>query len=531
MNNIVLIGFMGSGKSTVGRLLADRLGRRFRDLDDEIVATATGQPVAAIFEREGEAGFRRRESDCLRLALGADDQVIAVGGGAPLIEDNWIRMRDGNTVVALMAEPRELAERLRGSTDRPLLYPDPPTAVATLLPVRTPRYLEADLVIRTDQVAPSLVAEDLAGRLPPEPVTRVRVEVPGSPHEAVIGRGLGHLLAAALGRSGAGDTVVVVTDPAIETQHAAPMLRALRQAGLTAHVHVLPAGEPAKTIETLGRLYDRLAEIRVDRTGALIALGGGTVGDVTGFAAATWLRGIRYLQVPTTLLAMVDSSIGGKAAINLASGKNLVGAVHQPAAIFCDLDYLATLPDEEFRSGMAEVCKAAMIADRHFAEWLLRSAPALASRNREAVREAVTRAVRIKASVVGEDPTETGRRAILNYGHTVAHALERALGYGCIRHGEAVAWGMEVAGELSLATGRCRPAVVETQGALLRAHGLQPTPPRVSRAELLSAMQHDKKSRDGAVRWVLLRDIGDAEWGCDVAPEQVSRALDKVLGA
>ncbi|MDQ6885111.1 MAG: shikimate kinase, partial [Candidatus Dormibacteraeota bacterium] len=142
MNNIVLIGFMGSGKSTVGRLLAERLKRPFRDLDDEI-ATATGQPIAITFEREGEEGFRRRESDCLRAALEADGQVIAVGGGAPLVEENWARLRDGNTVVALTAEPRELAERLRGSTDRPLLYPDPPTALARLLPVRTPRYLEA----------------------------------------------------------------------------------------------------------------------------------------------------------------------------------------------------------------------------------------------------------------------------------------------------------------------------------------------------------------------------------------------------
>lgn len=529
MNNIVLIGIMGCGKSTVGRLLADRLGKPFRDLDDEIT-TATGQLISTIFEREGEAGFRRRESDCLRAALEADGQVIAVGGGAPLIDENWVRLRDGNTVVALTAEPRELAERLRGSTDRPLLYPDPPTALARLLPVRTPRYLEADLVMRTDQVAPSSVAEELAGRLPPEPVARLRIDIPGAPHEIVIGRGLRHLLAPALRRSVAGDTVVLVTDPAVETPHAAPMLHALRQAGFIAHLHGLPAGETAKTMETLARLYDRLAELRVDRTGALIALGGGTVGDVTGFAAATWLRGIRYLQVPTTLLAMVDSSIGGKTAVNLASGKNLVGAVHQPAAIFCDLDYLATLPEEEFRSGMAEICKAGMIADRGFAEWLLRSASRLAARDWQAVREAVTRAVGIKASVVAADPIETGRRAILNYGHTVGHALERALGYGTMRHGEAVAWGMEVAAELSLATGRCRPGVLETQRALLREQGLLAARPRVGRAELLSAMQHDKKSRDGVVRWVLLRDIGDAEWRCEVTQDQVDRALDKVLG-
>jgi len=250
---------------------------------------------------------------------------------------------------------------------------------------------------------------------------------------------------------------------------------------------------------------------------------------LTGVAAATWLRAIRYVQIPTTLLAMVDSSIGGKTAINLPSGKNLVGAVHQPAAIFCDLEYLTTLPEAEFRSGMAEVCKAAIIADPVFADWLGASAARLQSRDRDAIREAVRRAAAIKAVVVSEDPTEGGRRAILNYGHTIGHALERALGYGTIRHGEAVAWGMEAAAQLSVITGRCGPGLPEQQWALLRAYGLLETSPKVSRQDLLDAMEHDKKSRNGFVRWVLLRAFGDPEWGCQVDAEHMTAALDKVF--
>jgi len=281
----------------------------------------------------------------------------------------------------------------------------------------------------------------------------------------------------------------------------------------------------------LAGIYDALAAAGADRQGVVIALGGGTVGDVAGFAAATWMRGIRYLQLPTTLLAMVDSSIGGKTAINLPAGKNLAGAVHQPCAIYCDLAYLATLPDEEYRASLAEVIKAAVIADRSFVDWLLANLPAVLRREPAAVREAVTRAIAVKAAVVAEDPEERGPRAILNYGHTVGHALERAAGFGRLRHGEAVAWGMEVAGHLSVATGTCSPQAVEPQHALLRDTGLLRDRPAVARSAVLDAMRHDKKSRAGEPRWVLLREIGHAEYGRSVDPSMVEASLAEVLPA
>ena len=529
MNNVVVIGFMGSGKSTVGPLLAARLGRPFLDLDQAIAAGA-GRSVQAIFDGEGEAAFRRREAGCLAEALRPDGRVVAVGGGAPLAAENWARIREGNTVVALTAEPEELVGRLRTSTDRPLLRADLPAAIATLLPRRAARYLEADLVLPTDGRSAEAVADELARRLPPDGIDRVAVNIPGARHEVTIGRRLAHLLGPALRRAGVLGTVVITTDPVLEATHVAPIMEALRAAGYIAQVHRLPAGEAAKSMGTLSGLYDRLAALGVDRDGALLVLGGGTVGDLSGFAAATWLRGIRYLQVPTTLLAMVDSSIGGKTAINLDSGKNLVGALHEPVAIFCDLEYLAGLPEEEFRSGMAEVCKVAIVADPAFAQWLQASAAALRCRQPAALREAVRRAAAIKACVVAEDPDESGRRAILNYGHTIGHGLERALGYGMMRHGEAVAWGMEVAAALSVATARCTPEVARTQTALLRAHGLLATRPMVERQELLAAIQHDKKTRQRVVRWVLLRRFGETETGCQVEPEQLAGALDKVLG-
>jgi len=529
VNNVVLVGFMGSGKSTVGPILARLLDRPFVDLDDEIVKEA-GRPIAEIFAREGEDGFRRRESRLLQRTLGRDDCVVAVGGGAPRNDDNWELIRKGNRVVALTAEPAELARRLNGSTDRPLLQPDAPTAIASLLPDRIHRYFEADLVVSTDGVAPEAIARQLDDRLAASGMERVPIEVPGSPHEATVGARLRPLIASTLIRLGVSGTVVIVSDPVVAEAHGAVLMDDLASAGIDAKLHLVPVGEGAKAMEVLAGIYDALAAASVDRAGALIAFGGGAVGDVAGFAAATWMRGIRYIQVPTTLLAMVDSSIGGKTAINLPAGKNLVGAIHQPSAIFCDLDYLATLPDDEYRAALAEVFKAGVIADRAFFDWLSVNVAPLLGREPSILLEAVVRAIRIKAGVVASDPYETGPRAILNYGHTVAHALERAAGYGQFRHGEAVAWGMAVAARLSVLARSCSASAAETQDALLRASGLLATRPTIRSADLIEAMRHDKKSREGRPRWVLLREIGSVDYGRQVAPSTVEAALAEVIG-
>jgi 3-dehydroquinate synthase len=539
VNNVILVGFMGSGKSTVGPQLALRMGRPFVDLDDVIVADA-GRSVAEIFSSEGEAGFRERETRCLQRALEPKGLVVAVGGGAPMRDENWVRIRDGNCVVALIAEPDELARRLNGSTDRPMLESGAPSVIASLLPQRLSRYLEADVVMKTDGIRPEEVAQQLFDRLSGSGRQRIPIDVPGFPHEVTVGHGLSQLVPPALrgqfpspvyggGQGGGLPTVLIVTDSVVGEQHGRPLLDALRSAGIAARLHLVPAGEAGKELPVLASIYEALAAADIDRQGALIALGGGSVGDVTGFAAATWMRGIRYFQMPTTLLAMVDSSIGGKTAINLPAGKNLAGAVHQPSAIFCDLDYLASLPGEEYSAALAEVIKAALIADRSFVAWLSATLPAVLSRESGSVREAVTRAIRIKAAVVAHDPNEIGERAILNYGHTVGHALERVIGFGRIRHGEAVAWGMEVAAQISLLAGACTVDTVAAQHALLDDTGLLTERPAVDHAKLLDAMRHDKKSHRGEPRWVLLREIGRANYGQRVDPSIVRAALAEVL--
>ena len=530
MNNVVLIGFMGTGKTSVGRLLAGQLGRPFVDLD-ALIADDAGRSIAEIFEAEGERGFRARESAALARALSADGRVVAVGGGAPMAADNWDRIRDRNVVVSLTADADTLRSRLGNGGGRPLLRDGVDTALTTLLPQRMRRYEQADLVIGTDGLDPGGMARVIQEALPESGIHRISVAMPHAEHEITLGYRLAGCLGPALRRAGVSGAVAVVTDEAVGPARATVLDGALARAGFVPMRHVLPRGEQAKSFEPLRSLYEVLAASGVERQGALVALGGGTVGDVAGFAAATWLRGVAYVQMPTTLLAMVDSSIGGKTAINLAAGKNLVGAVHQPAAILTDLSYLDTLPAGEFRSGWAEIIKTAIIGDASLFDRLQAERTALMARDLPLFPEVVARACGFKAQVVAEDPREAGRRAILNYGHTVGHALEAAAGYGALLHGDAVAWGMRVAGKLSVRLGLCEPSAVEAQDRLLADYGLLGRRPEVSRARLLAALGHDKKARDGEPRWVLLRQIGQVEYGCRVPATDVEAALDEVFAA
>ena len=290
---------------------------------------------------------------------------------------------------------------------------------------------------------------------------------------------------------------------------------------------ILPDGESWKTLATLERIYDRLAAVRINRDGAIVALGGGVIGDLAGLAAATWQRGIACLQLPTTLLAQVDSSIGGKTAVNHAAGKNLIGAFHQPCAVLADLDTLATLPDRELKAGLAEVIKCALIRDREFLEWLEREMPRLLGRDLPILAEAIRRACEIKAAIVVADERESAERALLNLGHTFAHAIETAAGYGEWLHGEAVAVGMVLAAETSARLGWLDRATVERIRALIERAGLPVRAPRIGLERAYELMSLDKKVVGDRIRLVLLKSIGEAV----VTGDYDSDALRAVLVA
>ena len=298
--------------------------------------------------------------------------------------------------------------------------------------------------------------------------------------------------------------------------------------GRAHEVHVIPDGEPAKTVDTWYGIIDKLVAMEARRDACIIALGGGVVGDITGFAAACYMRGVRFVQVPTTLLAQVDASVGGKTGFNHAQGKNLVGAFHQPTAVLIDSDTLATLPEREFNAGLAEVVKYGAIRDAGFFAWLEEHTQAIQRRDREAVEQLIHRSVVNKAEIVAQDEKETGVRALLNFGHSFGHALETETAYRTFLHGEAVAIGMVIAATLSEARRLCPPGAAARLSALLRRFGLPvELPASTSGGQLMKALQLDKKAVASGLRLVLLDAIGQAMIDTESSYDEIVAAINE----
>ncbi len=319
--------------------------------------------------------------------------------------------------------------------------------------------------------------------------------------------------------------VAVVSNATVGDLYAEALLASLRDAGYQAELMLLPDGEEYKTLETLNQLFEGLIRGNYDRHCGLVALGGGVIGDMVGFAAATYLRGVPFVQVPTTLLAQVDSSVGGKTGVNHPLGKNLIGAFYQPRLVLIDVATLKTLPPRDLAAGLAEVVKYGVICDRDFFAWLEQQASSLLSLERSALEQAVKRSCQIKANVVESDEKESSLRAILNYGHTFGHAVETLAGYGRFRHGEAVAIGMVVAAELSRRLGRCTEADVAAIRSLLESFQLPVCPPSLPLADYLEAMERDKKVKDGRLRFILNLGIGACEITDITDPEPLFAAV------
>ena len=336
----------------------------------------------------------------------------------------------------------------------------------------------------------------------------VKVSLAERSYDILIRSGLRGEVGRCLRGLGFSGKVAVVTNPAIRRLYGPVVLRSLQQAGYETRTILIPDGERAKTLRWVSKILDELANARFERGSVLVALGGGVVGDVTGFAAAIFARGIPCVQVPTTLVAQVDSSVGGKTGVNHALGKNLIGAFHQPRLVLIDPETLNTLPTAEWTAGMAEVIKYGMIADEEFFAYLERHMAALRSREDGPVAHIVTRSCQIKAAVVKDDERESDHRRILNYGHTVGHALESLGKYRTLLHGEAVAIGMVQEADLARYMGLCPNEVAARQHAMVREAGLPDRLPRVGFSELWGAMQHDKKVADGHLYCVLPERVG-----------------------
>lgn len=533
---IAIAGFMGTGKTTVGRIIAQRLGLQFMDTDEAIEAEA-GIPIATIFAEHGEAHFRDLEGQALSGALSRPGRVLSVGGGMLLRPENRDALSAAGPIVCLTATPEAILARTSPDDTRPLLQvADPAARIRELLAERAEAYACADYHVDTTDLPPDEVAGRVLELLAGDPRARwhtgretvVPVAVPEAPYRIVVGRGL-------LGRVGAthpprepGVRAAVVTTDRIAPLFAEGVLQALSSAGWDATLVVIPDGEASKSLLVAGEVYEQLAAARLDRGSTVFALGGGVVGDLAGFVAATYMRGIALVQLPTTLLAQVDSSIGGKTGIDLSAGKNLVGAFHQPTAVIGDVDALATLPAAEMRSGLGEIVKHACCFDAEMFAFLEDQGPEVAS-DPAALEYLVARNCQIKAEVVAQDPHEQGLRAVLNYGHTVGHALERGAPGWAWRHGEVVGTGIVAESRLAAWLGIASEAVAARQERLVARIGLPVTLPDVNVDAALAALERDKKIVAGRLRLPLVPEIGRFEIVENVDIDLVRRALRSVL--
>jgi 3-dehydroquinate synthase len=357
-------------------------------------------------------------------------------------------------------------------------------------------------------------------------LVRLILDSPSGSYPVIIGSNIHRELRGAVARLDP-TGVAIVTDSNVRPW-AAKVAKTIKRAGLKTAIHVIPAGERSKSINQLHEVLAFLERQRIDRGGVVIAVGGGTVGDLAGFAAAVWQRGVRLVGVPTTLLAMVDSSIGGKTGINGTRSKNAIGAFWQPSAVITDLACLQTLPATSYRDAFAEVVKYAVAMDRGLADLLQKERSRLLDADRAMLERVVFRCVAAKALIVAKDEREKGPRAILNYGHTAGHALEAATGFR-ISHGRAVAFGMRVAARVALSMDLCSKRLVETQDELLTAYGLPDRVPHVDPARVLAAIPRDKKARRGKVAWVMPRRMGHAEPGHTVPSQLVRRVVTRAL--
>ena len=532
--NIVLTGFMGTGKSTIGRLLAARLDRPFIDMD-AVLTEQFGKPIPEIFAEAGEATFRVAEAQlCARLAE-QEGLVISTGGGALVNPQNRAALAATGVLLCLTAGVDEILRRLDGLQDRPLLNGGAGGAglersrrIRDLLHERRHAYAAIPLQVETTGRDPEAVVDAildaLAANHEAPGMQRIGVTHPQGAYDICIGEGLlehtGRLL---LARGLHAGPVALVSNAQIADAHAPRLEASLRAAGFTPCLCLVPSGEEHKTLATVANLYDQFLAAHLDRRATIIALGGGVVGDMAGFAAASYLRGVPFVQIPTSLLAMVDASVGGKTGVDLPQGKNLVGAFKQPEVVLIDTAVLATLPAAEFRSGMAEVVKHGIIDAPDLFAQLEESGPTT-------MAHMVADAVRVKVRVVEADPFEQGRRAVLNLGHTFGHALEQVSHYA-IRHGEGVAIGMVAATQMAVAMGECAPELLSRLERMLARLGLPTHALGYDADAILAAMGHDKKRAGKMLRFVLPRAVGNVFVADSPGADVVRAAVNYILTA
>ena len=511
--HIFLYGPSGSGKSTVGKILAADLNLPFLDLDAEI-ERKSGERISDIMSNQGEAVFRDLEAAALKLAVSGPEMVVALGGGVLLRDENRNLADATGQVILLEADLPTLVRRLsQDENERPLLAGEMQTNLSEMLERRREHYASFPLRVDASQL-PEQVARAIQRLL-----GRYHLRGMGAGYDAIVQEGGLDRLGEMLKSRNLGRPVLVVSDMNVAPLYGERVLKSLQSAGYVASQLLIPAGEAYKNLETVVSLWRGCLEAGLDRKSTVLALGGGVVGDLAGFVAGTYMRGCSWVAVPTTLLAMVDASLGGKTGFDLPEGKNLVGAFHPPRLVLADPDVLSTLPEREMRAGLAEVVKHGVIADQGLFELCAQGWKAVIPRLPEVVR----RGMAVKVKIIEEDPYEKGIRAALNLGHTVGHAVELVSGFNLL-HGEAVAIGMVAEARLAERLSVAGRGLSEVLAETLLGLGLSvEIPEYMDRVELIRAMKMDKKKAAGVVRFALPAKIGEVKVG--VAVENLEEVL------
>lgn len=548
IERIFLYGPPGSGKSSLGRQLAQDLSFKFIDLD-QVIESQAGMPVKQIFAVEGETGFRQRESRALGELVLEQRCVIALGGGALLREENRRIVEAHGQVLCLSAPLPVLFSRLSSDqTPRPLIAGDAAQKYKRLMESREAHYASFALQMDTSKTGVVSLSRQAQRHL-----GLFRVVGMQAAYDVRVYPGSLAFAGEWLKLNGLGGPIAVVTDEHVASHYLQAVLDSIQVCEYSAHPIVLPAGESHKTMDTVMALWERFLQAGLDRSSTVLALGGGVVGDLAGFAAASFLRGVNWVAVPTSLLAMVDASLGGKTGVDLPQGKNLVGAFHAPRLVLADPLVLQTLPDAEICNGMAEVLKHGVIGDPGlldscrllYYQGILPGKTELLGDSRSPKRElsrknaqggfqnhalseswsqdemdswtgVVRRAMAVKIDVILDDPFEKGRRASLNLGHTLGHAVEKVSSYQ-VKHGEAVAIGTLAALRAAVRMGLASPHFYEELSELFDLAGL-PTriPPDLKTEALFAALSYDKKRKAGSVRFVLPIQPGEVHWGVEI---------------
>ena len=551
--NVFITGFSGTGKTTTGHEVARLLGWKFVDTDDLIVASER-MAIEDIFSRHGEEEFRRIERETLETVARSRHQVVSTGGGVIMDERNRAVMDCAGVVVLLEARPDTLVRRLRQQeadegddlVARPMLdAADLVERIHSLKAQRQFNYTRAHWTVHTDFLSPTQAAEEVvrgfnmvnaslnmaesdSARMD-DPDLAAEVRTSAGDYPLWVGWQLIDEVGERIRRIMDPGVAYIITDEGVYRQ-ARRAQNSLEMSGIAAHLFVMPSGEQSKTLATAQHIYTWLAGLKAERGHLVLAVGGGVVGDLAGFVAATYLRGLPFAQVPTSLLAMMDAAIGGKTAVDLPQGKNLVGAFYQPKFVLADVSVLQTLPDRELRSGWAEAIKHGLIMADDLLSTFESQTDEIQALEPEIATDVIRRSMAIKANVVSQDERETlGIRVLLNYGHTIGHGIEAATGYGQYLHGEAVSIGMMGAARIGNGMGLMSDAEVERQRSVLEAYGLPLSATGVAPGSVLEAMRSDKKVAGGAIRWVLLDGIGNAITRNDVPAELVDDVLSGLM--